>query len=58
MTEPEYREIEAFVDDALQVFYDNRVLLSSAERLICEGLTAARMELHALRIEQESESLA
>jgi hypothetical protein len=58
MTELEYREIEARLDDALSVFSDCRVFLGSEERSIYQNLMTARTELHGLRLELESEGVA
>lgn len=58
MTEPEYREIEARLDEALGIFQDNRPFLGTDERHLFENLFVVRKEVHELRIEQESETVA
>lgn len=55
MTEPEYREVEARLDEALSIFQDNRPFLATDERHLFENLFAVRKEVHELRIEHESE---
>lgn len=58
MTEPEYREIEARLDEALELFQDNRPFFGTDERHLFENLFEVRKEVHELRIEHESPTVA
>ena len=55
ITEREYREIEAHLDEALAVFHEQRFALSVEDRQILDNLLEARREVHDLRILQEAE---
>lgn len=57
MTEHEYREIEAHLDEALGLFSECDDRLAADERQILQNLIDARKEVHELRIEREAESL-
>jgi hypothetical protein len=58
ITEREYRAIEAFLDDALAVFHEQRFALTAEDRQILENLLEARREVHDLRIQQEADETA
>ena len=57
ITEREYREIEARLDEALAVLHEQRFALSVEDRQILDNLLEARREVHDLRILQEAEEV-